>query len=171
MNSLIPGPHHSLNQQPQYYPQQFHPYFQHQKVGRKRPHYSGNFIFPRYQSRYTTMLWDQTKQLPKETFNQIEQMYLESGFPMEVRLNLADFVESKFLPNAEIDDTTAANLANQLLSQLDAKIAATPNDADKFLHKKNLQELSDTLKVSKPTYSVSPLEVPIVKSYLLSEIG
>ena len=117
------------------------------------------------------MLWDQTKQLPKETFNQIEQMYLESGFPMEVRLNLADFVESKFLPNAEIDDTTAANLANQLLSQLDAKIAATPNDADKFLHKKNLQELSDTLKVSKPTYSVSPLEVPIVKSYLLSEIG
>ena len=67
---------------------------------------------------------------------------------MEVRLNLADFVESKFLPNAEIDDTTAANLANQLLSQLDAKIAATPNDADKFLHKKNLQELSDTLKVS-----------------------
>ena len=96
------------------------------------------------------MLWDQTKQLPKETFNQIEQMYLESGFPMEVRLNLADFVESKFLPNAEIDDTTAANLANQLLSQLDAKIAATPNDADKFLHKKNLQELSDTLKVSKP---------------------
>ena len=98
------------------------------------------------------MLWDQTKQLPKETFNQIEQMYLESGFPMEVRLNLADFVESKFLPNAEIDDTTAANLANQLLSQLDAKIAATPNDADKFLHKKNLQELSDTLKVSKPFY-------------------
>merc|ERR1712018_394743 len=140
------GPHHSLNQQPQHYPQQFHPYFQHQKVGRKRPHYSGNFIFPRYQSRYTTMLWDQTKQLPKETFNQIEQMYLESGFPMEVRLNLADFVESKFLPNAEIDDTTAANLANQLISQLDAKIAATPNDADKFLHKKNLQELSDTLK-------------------------
>ena len=98
------------------------------------------------------MLWDQTKQLPKETFNQIEQMYLESGFPMEVRLNLADFVESKFLPNAEIDDTTAANLANQLLSQLDAKIAATPNDADKFLHKKNLQELSDTLKVSKQFY-------------------
>ena len=127
----------TLKEQHQYYPQQFHPYFQNQKVGRKRPHYSGNFIFPRYQSRYTTMLWDQTKQLPKETFNQIEQMYLESGFPMEVRLNLADFVESKFLPNAEIDDTTAANLANQLLSQLDAKIAATPNDADKFLHKKN----------------------------------
>ena len=75
-------------------------------------------------------------------------MYLESGFPMDVRLHLAAFVESKFLANVEVDDQTAANLANQLLSQLDAKIAATPNDPDKFLVKAKLQELSDNLKVS-----------------------
>jgi len=92
------------------------------------------------------MLWDQTKQLPKETFKQVEAMYLESGFPMDVRLHLAAFVESKFLANVEVDDQTAANLANQLLSQLDAKIAATPNDPDKFLVKAKLQELSDNLK-------------------------
>jgi hypothetical protein len=80
-------------------------------------------------------------------------MYSNADFPLEVRLHLAAFVESKFMTSstAEIDDQTAASLANQMLSQLDAKIAATPNDPDKFLMKAKLQEMADTLKVHVPS--------------------
>lgn len=106
-----------------------------------------NFYSPVYVSRYVNMLWDQTKQLPKEVFKQVEDMYSESGFHMEVRLHLASFVESKFMQEVQVDDSTAANLASQLLSQLDAKIEATPNDPDKFLMKAKLREMSDNLKV------------------------
>ena len=41
----------------------------------------------------------------------------------------------------------AANLASQLMQQLDAKIQSTPNDPDKFLMKSKLQEISENLKV------------------------
>jgi len=92
------------------------------------------------------MLWDQTQKLPKDTFKQVESMYMEQGFPMDVRLHLAAFVESKFLTNNEVDETTAINVASELLSQLDKKIGATPNDPDKYLMKNKLQELSDSLK-------------------------
>jgi len=96
------------------------------------------------------MLWDETKQLPKEAFKVVEQMYEQSGFFLDVRLHLAQFVESNFMSGTTndipVDDNTAATLASQLLSQLDAKIAATPNDPDKFLVKAKLQEMSDNLK-------------------------
>jgi signal transducer and activator of transcription 5B len=92
------------------------------------------------------MLWDQTQKLPKDTFKQVESMYMEQGFPMDVRLHLAAFVESKFLTNNEVDESTAINVASELLSQLDKKIGATPNDPDKYLMKNKLQELSDSLK-------------------------
>ena len=123
-----------------YYSQQQH----------KLPQYfkQENFYSPVYVSRYVNMLWDQTKQLPKEVFKQVEDMYSESGFHMEVRLHLASFVESKFMQEVQVDDSTAANLASQLLSQLDAKIEATPNDPDKFLMKAKLREMSDNLKVN-----------------------
>ena len=97
--------------------------------------------------RYLTMLWDQTKQLPKEAFKLVESSYEESGFYLEVRLHLAAFVESNFMPSLQVDDSTAANYAAQLLTQLDAKIAAIPTDPDKFLSKSKLQEMSDNLKV------------------------
>ncbi len=112
--------------------------------------YSSYPSFTGYTSRFETMLWDQTKQLPKDAFKQVEQMYEQSNFPMEVRLHLAAFVESSFVPAApdtKVDDQTATSLATQLLNQLDAKIAAMPNDPDKFLMKTKLQDMSDKLKV------------------------
>lgn len=117
-----------------------------------RRYYKGENIYSlEYQrNRYltaATMLWDQTKQLPKEAFKLVESGYEESGFYLEVRLHLAAFVESNFMPSLQVDDSTAANYAAQLLTQLDAKIAAIPNDPDKFLSKSKLQEMSDNLKV------------------------
>ena len=41
----------------------------------------------------------------------------------------------------------AITLAQQLISQLEAKIEATPNDADKFLMRTQLKEHSDILRV------------------------
>jgi len=93
-----------------------------------------------------TMLWNQTKQLPKEAFNLVEEKYKESGFFLEVRLQLPVFVESNFMPNADVDETTAANLATQLLRQLEAKIASIPNDPDKYMSKTKLQDNYDNLK-------------------------
>ena len=92
------------------------------------------------------MLWNQTKQLPKEAFNLVEEKYKESGFFLEVRLQLPVFVESNFMPNADVDETTAVNLATQLLSQLEAKIASIPNDPDKYMSKTKLQDNYDNLK-------------------------
>jgi len=93
-----------------------------------------------------TMLWDQTSQLPKDAFKHVEQRYEECGFYLDVRLHLAAFVESKFLSNNEVDDATATNLANQLMTQFEAKIAAIPNEPDKFLSKSKLQDMYDNLK-------------------------
>ena len=76
---------------------------------------------------------------------------------MEARLNLSGWIEDKFTPLVTsggvdmMDDVNhqqmATNLATQLLQQLDAKIASTPNDPDKFLMKSNLQKISENLKV------------------------
>jgi len=94
------------------------------------------------------MLWNQTQNLPPEAFKMLEEKYREAGFFIEVRLQLPDFVESNFMPSTEqqIDDTTAANLATQLLGQLEAKIAQIPNDPDKYMSKTKLSEMYDNLK-------------------------
>ena len=55
----------------------------------------------------------------------------------------------------DVDDTSAANLATQLLGQLEAKIAQIPNDPDKYMSKTKLSEMYDNLKVcSKFRYKV-----------------
>ena len=98
------------------------------------------------------MLWDQTKQLPKELLKQVEDIYHEN-FPLEVRLHLASWIEEMFSPTIPYvqDDAThqqsAISLANQLLTQLDSAIATMPNDPDKFLLKGKLNEIADNLKV------------------------
>jgi len=94
------------------------------------------------------MLWNQTQNLPPEAFKMLEEKYREAGFFIEVRLQLPDFVESNFMPHVDIDvdDTTAANLATQLLGQLEAKIAQIPNDPDKYMSKTKLSEMYDNLK-------------------------
>ncbi len=138
----------SQNNQGQYGGQRHHPYFRRGGGSSQQPYFKGENIFSvAYKNSYMTMLWDQTKQLPKEAFKLVEKRYEESGFYLDVRLHLASFVESKFMPNMEVDDATRANLANQLLGQLDAKIAATPNDPDKFLTCQKLKEMHDNLKV------------------------
>ena len=108
--------------------------------------------------RYTyrgcyTMLWDQTKQLPKELLKQVEEIY-KDNFPLEVRLHLASWIEENFSPkvpfnaNDPTHQKTAVDLANQLIAHLNAKIAEMPNDPDKFLLKGKLGEIAEQLKVS-----------------------
>jgi hypothetical protein len=110
-----------------------------------------------YRYSYTgcyTMLWDQTKQLPKELLKQVEDTYREH-FSLEVRLQLALWIEEKFSPTTpfNVEDPAhqkmAVSLANQLMTQLDARIAAMPNDPDKFLMKGKLEEIAAQLKVRK----------------------
>ena len=87
-------------------------------------------------------------------FFQVEDSIYGEHFPLAVRLHLAAWIEEKFSPSLpfNIDDPThqkmAVGLAQQLLSQLEAKIAAMPNDPDKFLMRVKLQEQADILRVS-----------------------
>ena len=72
------------------------------------------------------MLWDQTKQLPKELLRQVEATYSEH-FPLEVRLQLASWIEDKFSPTVPFnaDDPAhqkiAVELANELMAQLESR--------------------------------------------------
>lgn len=106
----------------------------------------------------SNMLWDQTKNLPKELLKRVEDVYRDH-FPMEVRLHLASWIEEKFSPalpfNVEdpAQQKTAANVANQLLSQLDARIAQMPDDPEKFLMKGKLAEIAESLRVSPPQFN------------------
>lgn len=96
------------------------------------------------------MLWDQTKQLPKEMLDQVKESYKD--FPLEVRLHLATWIEEKFSPTQTFvmedpnHQKTAISLANQLHSQLEAKIVDMPNDPDKFMVKQKLEEIAGNLK-------------------------
>ena len=120
------------------------------------------FFYPKTEpsyNRYTyrgcyTMLWDQTKQLPKELLKQVEEIYRDN-FPLEVRLHLASWIEENFSPKVPFNASdpahqkTAVDLANQLITHLNAKIAEMPNDPDKFLLKGKLGEIAEQLKVRK----------------------
>ena len=97
-------------------------------------------------------LWNRTQNLPNEYFKQVELVYGDH-FPIEVRFQLATWIEENFFnPQIEIKSEEpggqqfAFQLAQQLLHQLDKKAESTPNDADKILTKKKLQEMSFTLK-------------------------
>ena len=97
-------------------------------------------------------LWDRTQKLPKELFKQVEQVYGDH-FPLDVRFQLALWIEDNFFShNVEIkqedpnSQNMAAQLAQQLLLQLDATAESIPNDPDKFLMKQKLIEVSHNLK-------------------------
>ena len=90
---------------------------------------------------------------------QVQAIYSAGNFfPLDARLQLAGWIEEKFTPLVttgsamDMEDPghqqMAANLATQLLQQLDAKIQSTPNDPDKFLMKSKLQKISENLKVN-----------------------
>ena len=105
------------------------------------------------------MLWNQTKQLPKEQLDLVQDFY-KDNFPIEVRLQLASWIEEKFSPHVPftMEDPNhqkmAAQAAAQLHQQLDAHIASMPNDPDKFLIRGNLSEIAESLK---RTYATNPL--------------
>lgn len=96
-------------------------------------------------------LWDRTQKLPKDLFKQVEQVYGDH-FPLEVRFQLALWIEESFshpvqVKQEDIDSQNhAAQTAQQLLVQLDAKADSIPSDPDKFLTKQKLNEISISLK-------------------------
>ena len=92
-------------------------------------------------------LWDRTQKLPKELFKQVEQVYGDH-FPLDVRFQLALWIEENFFsvnveikPEDQSSQSLAAQLAQQLLRELDATADSIPNDPDKFLMKQKLIEV------------------------------
>jgi len=82
----------------------------------------------------------------------VEQVYGDH-FPLDVRFQLALWIEENFFSvNVEIkpedpsSQSLAAQLAQQLLRELDATADSIPNDPDKFLMKQKLIEVSHNLK-------------------------
>ena len=98
-------------------------------------------------------LWDRTQKLPKELLRQVEQVYGDH-FPLDVRFQLALWIEESFFAhNVEIkqedpnSQSMAAQLAQQLLLQLDAAAESIPNDPDKFLMRSGPAFLSTTFSI------------------------
>ncbi len=80
------------------------------------------------------------------------------SFPLEVRLHLSAWIEEKFSPSvpfpspseAEADPAAgeaACALAREMVAQLDARVAAMPDDPDKYLMRAQLEEIAKNLKV------------------------
>ena len=106
----------------------------------------------------TRMLWDQTTQLPKEQFALVQNVYA-GAFSLEVRLQMAGWIEEKFLPQGTLTPAVfdandpqhqelATAIVTEMVQQLDEKIATMHHDPEKFLTKNKLQESSEALKVS-----------------------
>ena len=98
------------------------------------------------------------KTLLEKDFVQIQEIYGEDDlFPLEVRLQLSDWIEEQFIPlvsTGRVDmldpahQQIATNIATGLIQQLDSKIQIIPNETDKFLTKIKLQKVSANLKQS-----------------------
>ena len=96
-------------------------------------------------------LCDRTRQLQDEYFKQVEHVYGDH-FPIDVRFQLAFWIEENFIHHQlEVkqedpgSQNMAAQLAQQLLVQLDKSIESIPNDPDKILMKKKLGDMSYNL--------------------------
>ncbi len=72
---------------------------------------------------------------------------------LQVRLHLSAWIEEKFSPSVPFSADspgarqTASALAQELVSQLDARVAAMPDDPDKYLMRAQLGEIAENLKV------------------------
>lgn len=98
-------------------------------------------------------LWDRTQALPNESFKQVENGVYGDNFPFEVRFQLAVWIEENFFNQpveVKQEDPGSANLviqlAQQLLIQLESHIQSIPNDPDKILMKRRLEEMQFNLK-------------------------
>ena len=98
-------------------------------------------------------LWDRTQALPNESFKQVENGVEGDNFPFEVRFQLAVWIEEIFFNQpveVKQEDPGSANLviqlAQQLLIQLESHIQSIPNDPDKILMKRRLEEMQFNLK-------------------------
>ena len=120
-------------------------------------------------------MWDQ---LPKEMLDQVREVYNKNDFPFDVRLQLASWIEDRFVPAGNpnppifnIEDSVHQELAtvtvNELFQELDNKVLAIPGDPDKFLMKNRLQEISEILKVKVSTNLVVRRDILASQSRLI----
>ena len=96
------------------------------------------------------------KTLLEKDFIRIQEIYGDDNlFPLEVRLQLSDWIEEQFIPLVStgcVDmldaghQQMAANIITGLVQQLDSKAQTIPNDPDKFLTKIKLQKVSENIK-------------------------
>ncbi|XP_023331854.1 signal transducer and activator of transcription 5A [Eurytemora carolleeae] len=94
-------------------------------------------------------LWDRTQKLPKEDYTDVERVYGEH-FPLEVRFQLAKWMEENLRPGLKMDDFSNQDfisLAFNLLTELDATANAIPEEPANFLTKKKLRDCSMALRL------------------------
>ena len=84
------------------------------------------------------------KQIPREAIQKVKEEYEKLNFCFEIRLHLADFIETHFIHN-NVND--ALSLTTQLFSHLAAYIKAHENSPAMFTSIGVLQSSYKTLKV------------------------
>ena len=96
------------------------------------------------------------KTLSGQEFAYIKEIYGDDNiFPIDVRLQLSDWIENKLVPLvpslcADVLDSmhkqTISNILLELFEQLEERIQTIPNDIDKFIIKSKLVSVSRNLK-------------------------
>ena len=84
------------------------------------------------------------KQIPREAIQKVKEEYEKLNFCFEIRLHLADFIETHFIHD-NVND--ALSLTTQLFSHLAAYIKAHENSPAMFTSIGVLQSSYKTLKV------------------------
>lgn len=112
-------------------------------------------------------VWEKIAQLPQDHIRYVQNFYLQSYFPIEVRHYLASWIEEQ--PWADIDenDSTHCQYAEQLLSQMVQEMEKKATEINDFLTSLKFHEIIKQLKES---YSSNPMTlVQTIKNCLQME--
>ncbi|KAJ8349673.1 hypothetical protein SKAU_G00248030 [Synaphobranchus kaupii] len=112
-------------------------------------------------TRKSMSQWKQVQQLEVKFLEQVDYFY-DDNFPMEIRQVLAAWIESQDWDTASNNESMAAVLFSNLLTQLERLCSQEQN----FLQRHNMKRIHQQLQVK---YNSSPLQMASVISTCLRE--
>ncbi|XP_077393748.1 signal transducer and activator of transcription 4 [Festucalex cinctus] len=105
--------------------------------------------------------WKQIQQLEMRLLEQVDYLY-DDNFPMDIRQGLAIWLEDQDWDTASADDSVAAVLFSNLLSQLELALSQEQN----FLQRHNMKIIQQQLQMK---YASNPVAIARVISNCLKE--
>ena len=96
------------------------------------------------------------KAITMANFKELRQIYEKDNFfPLDIRLEIADWIETKFIPDSTLESDGVNNqtsqqhaitISSELIAKFDEKIQEIPNEHNRIANKVRLQDMSIKLK-------------------------